>query len=65
MKGLSDRKRSSWPCVVQMPQVINAVRSRINQNLVRKQKIVAREMHIAPRTLSRIIKQDMNIPAGL
>ena len=32
--GVSDHKRSSWPCVVHTPQVSNAVRSRINQNPV-------------------------------
>jgi hypothetical protein len=27
-------KRSSWPCLIHTPHVINAVRSRINQNLL-------------------------------
>jgi hypothetical protein len=44
-----------------MPEVINAVRSRINQNPVRKQKIMAQEMDIAPRSMSRIIKQDLGL----
>ena len=35
--GVSDRKRSGRPRVVRTPQVINAVRSRINRN--RKKKI--------------------------
>ena len=34
---VSDHKRSGQPRVVHTPQVINAVRSRINKNLVRKQ----------------------------
>ena len=55
----SHRKRSSWPHVIHMPQVINAVSSRINQNSVQKQKIMPQEMDIAPRTMSRIIKQDL------
>jgi hypothetical protein len=50
--GVSDHKRSGWPCMIHMPQVINTVRSRINQNPVQKQKI----MDIAPRTMSCIIK---------
>ena len=32
MLGVSDHKRSSWPRVVHTPQVIKAVRSRINRN---------------------------------
>ena len=47
MGGVSDRKRSGQPCVVSTPQVINAVRSRINRNPVRKQKIMAWEIDIA------------------
>ena len=40
MGGVSDRKRSSWPHVIHMPQVIKAVRSRINWNPVWKKKII-------------------------
>ena len=32
MGGVNNRKRSGWPHVVHMPQVIKAVRSRINRN---------------------------------
>ena len=38
MGGVSDHKRSGWPYMVHMPQVINAVRPRININPVKKQK---------------------------
>ena len=41
MGGVSDHKRSGRPHVVPTPHVINAVRSRINQNPVRKQNIMA------------------------
>lgn len=58
-----DRKRSGRPRTVRTPQAINAVRSRINRNPVRKQKIMAREMDIAPRTMNRIIKQDLKLGA--
>jgi hypothetical protein len=62
MGGVSDCKISGWPCVVCTPQVINAVRSRINQNPVCiKKKIMAQEMDIASRTMSRIIKQDLGL----
>ena len=54
--GVSDHKRSGRPRVALMPQVINDVRSIIKQNPVQKQKIMAQEMDIAPRTMSHIIK---------
>ena len=47
--------------MVHTPLVINAVRSRINRNPVRKPNIMAQEMDIAPRTMSRIIKQDLKL----
>jgi hypothetical protein len=58
---VSDRKRSYQPCMVLMSPVINTVRSRINQNPVQKQKIIAWEMDIAPRIMSHIIKQDLEL----
>ena len=56
-------KRPGRPRVGRTPQVINAVESRINRNPVRKQKFKAREMNIVPRTISRIIKQDLGLGA--
>ena len=59
---VSDHKRSSWSYFVRTPQVIHAVRSRINQNPVQKninKKIKAQKMNIASRTMSHIIKQDL------
>ena len=43
--------------------VIISVRLRINRNPVRKQKIMAREVDIAPRTMSHIIQQDWGLGA--
>jgi hypothetical protein len=43
MGGVRDCKRSGWPCMVRMPQAINTVRSRMNQNPVQKQNITAWE----------------------
>jgi hypothetical protein len=60
-RGVSDCKRSGQPCVVHTPQVINAVNSRINQNPVQKQKIMAWKMNTVPRTISCISKQDLGI----
>ena len=52
---VSDNKRSGRPHVVCMPQV----RSRNNRNPVRKQKLMAWEMDIAPRTMGHIIKDGL------
>ena len=54
-------KRIGRPGMVCMPQVINTVRSRISRNSDQKQKIIAREMDIVPRTMSRIIKQELGL----
>lgn len=42
---------------------MKAVHSCINHNPFRKQKVMAREMDITPRTLSRIIREDLEIDA--
>ena len=61
-RGVSDRKRSDWPRMVHKSQVINAVRSRINQNPVQKQKKSWLEEWILCRdTMSHIIKQDLRL----
>ena len=36
MGGVTDHKISGWPRMVCTPQVINAVRSRINRNIIHK-----------------------------
>jgi hypothetical protein len=52
MGGVGDHKRFGRPPLVHMPQVIKAVWSRIDQNPVPKQKIMAQEMDIAARTIN-------------
>jgi hypothetical protein len=42
---------------------IEAVRERIRRNPISKQKIMAREMKISPRSMSRIIKEDLKFEA--
>jgi len=49
----SDRSRSVWTNIL----------SRINCSLLRKQKIVAREMKIDVRSVSRMIRDDLGIRA--
>lgn len=61
--SVDDNKRSGRPRTVRTAQAVNAVRARIRRNPLRKQKILSREMKIKPRTLSRIIKDDLKLGA--
>lgn len=45
------------------PAVIKAVRERIRRHLLCKQKIVAKEMVVAPCAMSRTIKQNLKSSA--
>lgn len=58
-----DRARSGRPRVVRTKETIKAVRERIRRNPVRKQKVMAREMKISPRSMSRILREDLNLKA--
>ncbi len=49
-----DQLRSRWLCTASKKKVVEAVCAGINRNPVRRQKTIAKEMNIAPRTLSRI-----------
>ncbi len=53
-----DWSKSGWPRTTRTKKVAEAVRARINQNPVRWQKTIANGMNIAPRTLSRLLKDD-------
>lgn len=63
MSSVNDRPRSGRPRDSRTPAVIKAVAERIRRNPLRKQKILSREMKIPPRTISRIIKQDLKLAA--
>lgn len=63
ISSVEDRARSGRPRETRTPEVIKAVRERIRRNPLRKQKIMAREMKVPPRTMSRIIKQDLGLGA--
>ena len=60
---VKDRHRSGRPRSVRTPQVIKAVKSRIHRNPIRKQEIMAREMNITQKSMSRIIKKDLGLGA--
>jgi len=53
-----DRVRSGRPRSVRTKMAIEAVRSRINRNPLRKQKIIAQKMEINARSVSRILRDD-------
>lgn len=58
---VKDRKRSGRPRTVREPNAINAVKIRIDRNPLCKQEIMAQEMNISSRTMSRIIKSDLGL----
>lgn len=58
-----DRQRSGRTRTVRTKKAIEAVRSRVNRKPLRKQKILSREMKISPRTVSRILKEDLGLKA--
>lgn len=60
---INDHERSGRPRIVRTPRAIAAVRSRLNRNPVRKQKILSQEMNISERSVSRIIGDDLRLGA--
>ncbi|KAF2905019.1 hypothetical protein ILUMI_01156 [Ignelater luminosus] len=59
--SVENRPRKGRPRSLRTEKVIKAVRSLIIRNALRQQKVMAREMHIPSRTLSRIIKEDLGM----
>lgn len=62
-QSFCDRERSGRPRDIRTPAAIKAVESRIRRNPLRKQQIMAREMSISTRSMSRIIKSDLGMGA--
>lgn len=62
-KDIKDRPRTGRPRTVRTPKAIAAVKARIRRNPLRKQKIMAREMKITQKSMSRIIKKDLGLGA--
>lgn len=60
---LEDRPRSGRPRVARTSAVVKAVRERIRRNPLRKQKIMSRELDISTRSMSRLIRDDLNMKA--
>lgn len=61
--SVDDRPRSGRPRTIRTKKVVEAVRHRILRNPLRKQKVMAREMKIPKRTMSRIVKEDLKLGA--
>ncbi len=51
-----NQPRSGQPCTARTKNIMEAVYARINQNPGHRQKTIAEEMNIAPRTLSHLLK---------
>ncbi|KAJ8962938.1 hypothetical protein NQ314_005655 [Rhamnusium bicolor] len=62
LSGIQDRERSGRPRTVRTPNV-KAVRKRLRRNPLRKEKILSREMNVSTRTMSRIVRDDLNMRA--
>lgn len=58
---VNDRHQSSRSCTIRTPQVIKAVKLKIKRNPLRKQQIMARDMNIKEKSVSRIIKEDLEL----
>lgn len=62
-QGVDDRPRSGRPRSVRTPNLVRAVRSRIARNPLRKQKLMALEMGVDPRSMSRVLREDLGLRA--
>ena len=60
---VEDRPRDGRPRSVRSQNVVNAVRERVRRNPLRKQKRLAMEMNISRRSMSRILREDLQLGA--
>jgi len=63
MNTVDDRPRSGRPRETKINAAVKAVAQRIRRNPLCKENIMAREMKIPLRTMSRIIKEDLGFGA--
>lgn len=63
LSGTQDRARSGRPRTVRTPDVVKTVRERIRQNPLQKQTILSQELNVSTRTMSRLVRNDLNIRA--
>ncbi|UYV84269.1 hypothetical protein LAZ67_X001712, partial [Cordylochernes scorpioides] len=60
---INDLERYGRPRVQRTQGAIKAIRERIRRNPRRKQKILAKQMNLAPRTVSKIMNEDLGLRA--
>ncbi|UYV77624.1 hypothetical protein LAZ67_15001762 [Cordylochernes scorpioides] len=60
---INDLERSGRPRVQRTQAAIKAIRERIRRNSRHKQKILAKQINLAPRTVSKIINEDLGLRA--
>jgi transposase len=61
--GVEDRARSGRPGRVRTKAAIKTVREPIRRHPLRKQKSLSRELNISPRSMSRLIMDDLHMRA--
>ena len=61
--SVKDRPREGRPRSVRTPEARKAVAERIRRNPVRKQSVMAREMNISKRSMSRLLSEDLGLRA--
>jgi len=61
--GVEDRARSGRPRCVRTKAAIETVRKRIRWNPLRKQNSFSREINLSPRSISRLIRDDLHMTA--
>jgi DDE superfamily endonuclease len=60
---IEDKPREGRPRSVRLKNVIHAVRERVRRNPLRKQKRLAVEMNVSKRSMSRILREDLQLGA--
>lgn len=61
--SVKDRPRDGRPRTVRTPAAQKAVAARIRRNPVRKQSVMARELNISKRSMSRLLSEDLGLKA--
>jgi len=59
--SVADRKRSGRPRSVRTPELVNKVKCRLWRNPVQSLRKMASQVYVSPRTLRRIVKEDLGL----
>ena len=63
LRGVEDRARSVRPLCVRTKAAIKTVRERIHRNHLWKENSLCRELNKSPRSMSRLIRDDLHMTA--